>query len=372
MLGGFGTFQDVVETDDGIFAVGSMGEMVDDVPVLHAAIWRSQDGVTWERVLTGEASTAGESDVNPEVLSIASDQSGRLVAVGTTVASDGRGVAAVWVSDDGRLWERAEPDATVFESVREGGSTMMFGVTYGPDGWVAVGSDAYISAAVWTSIDGTSWIRIDESTQPFGAAGSLKSVTALPRGYVAVGPMGFYDVAASEARMWISADGENWRRALNQRDGYVMGIAVNGDVAVMTGAQMGDDGDYHATIWSGPVFDPLNPPPDPGPSPTDQRYLNGSAPLVTLLAGETCDDLATVGTRTLRSWPTGHGSAQVENSTRTATADRVKRSTRSTRSRTCIPLPMGRHSNSHTTSRPIHSPLRVQRSTPTSSAPPDR
>ncbi len=70
---------------------------------------------------------------------------------------DGEGDAAVWLSRDGKSWQRVPSRGDLGGH----GDQMMLGVTSTPAGLVAVGrvthTDGEIDGAVWTSVDGTSW-----------------------------------------------------------------------------------------------------------------------------------------------------------------------------------------------------------------------
>jgi len=184
-----------------------------------AAVWTSVDGITWSRVPFDETVFGGPS--NQSMVSVTVGGPG-LVAVGW---DDGN--AAVWTSVDGIAWSRVPHDESVFGRV---GRPSMVSVTAGGPGLVAVGSDAS-DAAVWTSIDGLTWSRVPHDESVFGEPGLLRmtAVTATESGLVAVGferpggtsPVGFgVDDIVEAAAVWTSIDGITWVRVPHDQTAY--------------------------------------------------------------------------------------------------------------------------------------------------------
>ena len=134
-----------------------------------------------------------------------------LVAVGDGCASGETSChAAVWTSVDGSTWARV-PDGPVFDvgaytSTRRGEMT---DIIVGGPGVIAVGRSHGPTdrrAVVWTSTDGLSWTRV-----PYGEAfvrGTMEAVTAGGPGYVAVG--GEVVGTHGRAAVWTSSDGSTW------------------------------------------------------------------------------------------------------------------------------------------------------------------
>lgn len=201
---------------------------------------------------------------------------------------DSRGVesnAAVWRSDDGISWVRV-PHVGAFSEAN--GGAVMSDVALGESGLVAVGLvfgrtepfaiyrlgelpdlgggdlaepsdvDIDVDAAVWRSSDGVSWSRVSAEDETFGGdtvRQSMNAVTAGGPGFVAVGQEGFdflgFDewtptsgnntdgrdhVADNVAAVWTSPDGETWTRVANEPSlahsgGEVTGWAVMSDIA---------------------------------------------------------------------------------------------------------------------------------------------
>jgi hypothetical protein len=189
---------------DGFVAVGE--DLSFDGPV-DGAIWSSRDGIDWTRLPT-EPSVLGDAAVE----SVAAWGS-RLVAIGVPRingnAPDGT-AAIVWISDDGRHWQRIGDEDGPFGAVRIGG------VTGSASGFVAWGSDDR-DGVVFQSPDGTSWTAIDSGDLFHEAA--IRAVARSGEGFVAVGAHlpppdnGVVGPDLSTPAAWWSADGAAWQAA---------------------------------------------------------------------------------------------------------------------------------------------------------------
>jgi hypothetical protein len=194
----------------GLVAVGGAestgGDPSRSWEAVDGVVWTSVDGLAWTRV-------AHDNDVfgSATLTNVIAGGPG-LVALGSDLERNG---AAVWVSVDGLTWSRADVDESVFRE-----ATIESVVAGGP-GLVAVGyvdGDEHASAAVWVSPDGTSWTRVPHSESVFGGEGRAESVaggdrlvamydiTAGGPGLVAVGSSG------QGAVVWTSEDGTTWMR----------------------------------------------------------------------------------------------------------------------------------------------------------------
>jgi hypothetical protein len=277
----------VVALESGFLAVGSDGDeqgppwttFLDDPwdevwnlrSESHAAVWRSDDGISWMKVPHVDAFS--EADGGAVMNDVALGESG-LVAVGLVYGQTGpfatyregylsepRDVvidvdAAVWRSVDGVSWSRVRAEDETF-----GGDTVrqsMNAVTAGGPGFVAVGQEgfdfvgfdewtpipdssapkagsgsAHVAdnvAAVWTSPDGETWTRV--ANEPSLAHGggevtgwaTMFDIASHAQGLVAVGrDVWLPSTRFSEswrAAVWLSADGLSWRRAV--------GVGVDG------------------------------------------------------------------------------------------------------------------------------------------------
>lgn len=198
-----------------------------------AAVWVSSDGRTWERVAHDEGVFGGEG--RQDMKAVVAGGPG-LVAVGR---DRGRGSAAVWVSADGRTWERIDHDEEVFGG---DGPQVMTGVATVDDTVVAVGDDRGTDghAAVWVSEDGRDWERLDHDAEVFGGPGQqfMTAVTAGGPGLVAVG----HDFGASTPTVWVSPDGRDWTRTVHEAaeiagegSGLMNAVAAGGPGLVAVG-----------------------------------------------------------------------------------------------------------------------------------------
>lgn len=180
----------------GFVATGHDGDWSDNV---DAAVWLSEDGLSWERVRDDALLGGGELS---GMWSVAT-HAGRLVGVGT--ASDHVNVRPlVWTSDDGSRWQRIDGSPAFGASDDEATWT----VTAGGPGLIAVGygtdQEGDRHPIVWTSSDSDVWRR----TELPGRHTELLRVAVTSDGLVAVGrnredPWG--------TTVWTSEDGEDWR-----------------------------------------------------------------------------------------------------------------------------------------------------------------
>jgi hypothetical protein len=173
-----------------------------------AAVWTSPDGVTWTRVPHDEAIFGGNND--EQMVSVVAAGPG-LVAIGIDGPGD-EWDAAVWTSPDGLTWTRVPHDEAVFGGDND---QVMFSVVAVGSGLVPVGYDSSGNeedAAVWTSPDGVTWARVPHDEAIFGGNNDqqMGSVVAVGSGLVAVGSHRTGD--DSDAAVWTSPDGLTWVR----------------------------------------------------------------------------------------------------------------------------------------------------------------
>jgi hypothetical protein len=165
----------------GFVAVGVDGD--------RAAVWMSEDGLTWRRVSPDQAAFVGEGNLGmSDVVAVESGY----VAVGTesiVTEGDAERRAVAWVSPNGTDWIRVAHDPAVFGDYSE--DLVMSAVAAGPEGIVAVGSsgrDAEMRGAVWSSSDGTAWSRVPDGPVFSGRNGAwIGDVMATGEGFIAVG-----------------------------------------------------------------------------------------------------------------------------------------------------------------------------------------
>lgn len=162
----------VVAGGPGFVAVGNANPSnagLPDVDPPHAAVWISSDGRAWERL-------PDEAAFRLARMSAIAERDGLLVAAGA--AREGEDdVPAIWRSSDGRRWSRIELSSS---------SGAIEDIAAGADGFVAVGSSGRtgLLATAWRSADGLSWEP--ETIDPTGGSAAT-SVAVNPAGLVAIG-----------------------------------------------------------------------------------------------------------------------------------------------------------------------------------------
>jgi hypothetical protein len=164
------------------------------------AVFASGDGVTWQTI-------AIEHGVNALSASTISDVAigpRGILAVGSVCCDPEQ--SAIWRSPDGLAWERLNPDDTLHPN------TYLSSVHVVPDGWLVLaygGPDT--GSELLFSADGLVWQRVLEADAIDGGSPGISAVTQGPRGFVAVGTVeaegGSYDGA-----VWRSDDGRAWER----------------------------------------------------------------------------------------------------------------------------------------------------------------
>jgi hypothetical protein len=265
---GWQRMTDVAVGGDIAVAVGYDASGGDD----DAAVWYSTDGETWTRVLHEEEIFGGAG--HQQIRGVVALESGFVAvgfegdasqAEGATPPLDGfagsEAHAAVWHSDDGVSWTRVPHDEAVF-----GADEIMWmnDVTFGDSMLVAVGTsyqrveqlassrwgpideildpitriDIDADAAVWTSVDGLEWSRVDAGDEVFGGDTVWQRMYAVGTGgpgFVAVGQEGFDFLGVDDwtpvlginpdgdehvmdnvAAVWTSPDGITWTRVAHQ------------------------------------------------------------------------------------------------------------------------------------------------------------
>lgn len=246
VFGGDGNqiMNDVILDGPAQVAVGSDGLAGGE----DAAVWTSSDRRSWSRV-PDQAVFGGEG---AQVMSSVSAGPGGLVAVGYE-AIEGDADAAVWTSLDGTTWSRVPHDERIFGGK---GNQIMNDVTRAGSGLVAVGSsgpEGMEHAAVWISPDGVSWSRVPDDAAVFGGSGPtfMASVDAGASWIVAVGYTHAW-TRGDPAPVWISRDGLTWSRVPDHEGvfggAWLSGVAVGGSGIVSVGRV-----DTDAAVWTSPA-----------------------------------------------------------------------------------------------------------------------
>jgi hypothetical protein len=233
----------VAATGGGFVAVGR-----DTDPAggnFDAAVWRSADGSTWERVaLPADGFSGPESQGMNDVVSTGTG----LVAVGR----DGLD-AAVWRSGDGITWERVSSDV-----LQGPGAQEMIAVVAGGPGLVVVGyddvgGDRRRDAAVWT-FDGVDWSRAGGDALAAAGGQEMRAVAVVGGQILAAGS----DSAGADrdGAVWTSPDALEWRQV---RDGELGGTgnqevdalaAVSGQALAAGDAPSPVLSDQDAAVWN--------------------------------------------------------------------------------------------------------------------------
>jgi hypothetical protein len=233
----------VIAGGPGLIAVGAASNGND----LDAAVWTSTDGTSWQQVpdRSGVFGGAHEQYMNSVV-----EAEGLFVGVGWD-GSAGQGLdAAVWTSTDGVAWTQAKTQGTLFGG--PGDQVILKAAGVG-SAIVAVGYDTETTdAAVWLS-DGTTWTRVSDQGA-LGGTGTqrMRAVTTGGPGLVAVG---FENKNGEiDAAVWTSEDGSTWLRQhgsdLTGPGGQNMSSVTQGGPGLVAGGTTEGSNDTDAAIWT--------------------------------------------------------------------------------------------------------------------------
>jgi hypothetical protein len=230
----------LTRTGQTFVAAGRRGSDEDSSPV----VWLSSDGRSWER-LDGKRLKLPATTGKPGRL-------GYLAASGNTLLLTGQltkaksNVAAVWRSTDGgRTWTAPEAPsvAGAFGPVHlAAGAGGFFALRESKDGDNRFG-------AVFRSADGDDW----------QSAGSVKNADGTPVNpqRIVAGDQGFALLAAGsddQRALYQSSDGATWQKAadLSQVAGDASRFAVSAGGAVIGGTRRGPDQDFYLAVANGP------------------------------------------------------------------------------------------------------------------------
>lgn len=222
-------------------------------PTGNAAVWVSEDGTTWERIVGSELGGPGDQ----QMLGV-TQLGDALVAVGLH-RSDGEMRGRVWVSADGRTWRSVDQP-----SLAGPGETLISRVAVTPAGLVAIGitgGPEETDPAVWISPDGEAWTRVEHanlsSKQPAGAS----SIVVLGDLILVGGWLG------DRASVWTTSDGLDWTAEVIQSSGAepaaIHDMVVAGGRVIAVGRAGTDAGAW--TTDDGVDWDPVPEPSLGGP-----------------------------------------------------------------------------------------------------------
>jgi hypothetical protein len=210
------------------------------------AVWLSPDGASWARVAHDETLFGGPG---AQTIEAAAASKTLLVAVGRDESS-GDGSAAIWTTADGIGWSRVPHDETVFGGP---GFQGMETVAVWTGGFVATGTDRSSGAAdvvVWLSTDGLTWSRVPHQ-EALGGAGNQGIVDVIEWAGGLIG-VGWEDAGDADAAVWISLDGLDWSRVVENEAVFggpgvqVMGSIVEWPGGLLAVGATGSD----AGVWT--------------------------------------------------------------------------------------------------------------------------
>ena len=193
-----------------------------------ATVWRSGEGLSWDRVPLAEGDGA--------IVKGAARQGDVAVLVGDRAGGPSRRRRpAVWVARG----EQGEPTPVPGALAAEGGTVVVrqvVGGIAGAPGFLVFGTvDGRM--ALWRSADGSSWSPADVP-EIFGPGSVVAQLVATGWGVVAVGAEGGTPAA------WWSTDGTDWARAgfMSPGPGRLTAVAAGPDGLVATGSTASADG----------------------------------------------------------------------------------------------------------------------------------
>lgn len=199
----------IVATDRGFVAVGAVTCYKCDE---RAAVWLSQDGKEWNRIPYQASFDAGPMNA----ISVLPD--GRLLAVG----------GASWVSDDGgRTWEAhalSNGEATAHALVSLGDEMIAIGMPREP-----------IRGVVWTSTDGINWTL----SRPDAMSGLTISAATAWHGSLVVAGADYSQASGDTPVVVLQRVGSAWQRITVEPDdhGVVTALAALGDRLIAVGSR---------------------------------------------------------------------------------------------------------------------------------------
>ena len=199
-----------------------------------------RDGSGWTALEVAAVGSGGF------IADVAESESG-LVAVGYECGVDCSTVSgAVWLSSDGSAWERAVSETGDF------GSGSLRAVEPGGPGWVTIGleegRDGGLGVAIWLSDDGRVWEQappIPEFTGiarvPVGLAGNESQIIAVGTGNDELGTFG---------RVWSSSDGVSWTVTAELRDAELLKVVSSGTGFLALGSAVSENDDWVVAVWA--------------------------------------------------------------------------------------------------------------------------
>jgi hypothetical protein len=221
------------------------------------AVWWSRDARTWHRVRDKQHTFAGS-----ELAGVVAGGPG-FVAFGV-FSSAGHHQVGIWSSPDGSVWTRTTNgdvtfrDATITRMIARGPGLVAIGLRdLGPS---KIFNRLRTVAGIWVSSDGRGWQRVSDP----GALG--KRAGERVNAAVAAGP---WLVAVGSERhgapgLWSSRDGRHWQRANDSEGAFgrstygeveLNDIVTAGETLLVAGGvpiEPGNKARYAASVWAWP------------------------------------------------------------------------------------------------------------------------
>lgn len=200
----------------------------------------------------------GRSRTSPTISNAPAAESAPFASDGTTTVLTFVQTArpSIWVSKNATQWQELAPEAGAYSRAKR--SLRPSALTAGPGGTVLFateidGDSGARSVALWTSIDGTSWIRRPDPEGVFRNA-EVSAATQWWNGVVAVGQV---VEGGSKPMVWTSLDGASWTRIPADQPalgtdgpGDILGVAEAGAGLVAVGFHYGNATEFDAQAWT--------------------------------------------------------------------------------------------------------------------------
>ncbi|MEE8486252.1 MAG: ABC transporter substrate-binding protein, partial [Acidimicrobiia bacterium] len=235
---------------DGFVAVGTglTGDGPDAAET--GVVWIAGADGTWREAMAPEFAASSLNDI------VVVD--GAMYVVGLSQIADGQSEPTIWKSgDDGATWT-----ASLLPRIDEQGFAGASGIATSGGRWVAVGFEGN-SGAVWTSEDGSTWVRYTPEGDEFSAEKlptQMHDVLVTSGGIVVAGAE---SLGADIGRItWVSPEGSDWTRLdfdepITIEDASPVAYSLAGDLAtiVAVGAEMTIEGESLGAVWVSPPAD---------------------------------------------------------------------------------------------------------------------
>ncbi len=239
---------------DGFVAVGSgwTGDGPDAAET--GVVWIADAEGTWREVVAPEFAASSLDDV------LTVDDV--MYVVGMSQIGEGQSEPTAWISDDGgATWS-----AILLPRIEEQAFAGVSGIATSGGTWVAAGFEGS-SGAVWTSDDGSTWVRYTPEGDEFSAEKlptRMYDVLVTDKAIVVVGAE---FLGADIGRItWVSPDGADWTRldfeepiTIDGASPVAYSLASDLSTIVAVGAEMVIEGDSLGSVWVSPPADGMAP-----------------------------------------------------------------------------------------------------------------